>query len=514
MRALRLVAAGAAILAAATAGFAPVAIAQVAAVQAAPLRIALRQDADILDPTLARTYVGRIVFTSLCDKLVDLNVDLQIVPQLATGYEWTDSQTLVLKLRPGVKFHDGTDMDAASVKYSLERHLNMQGSSRRSEIAGVDRIETPDSGTVRIVLKAPNAPFLAQLTDRAGMIVSPKAAEVAGKDFGVRPICAGPYKFVERVPQDRIVLDKFAEYWDAGAYSFPRVVFQPIVDGSVRLANLRAGAIDMSENILPSDVEEARKDPRLKVVVSTALGYQSINFNLGKGPRADTKLGRDARVRKAFELAIDRTALVQVVYNGMFDPTAQAVAPASPFHAKDVKPPARDVARARALLAEAGVKTKLVVTMTLENSQDQRQTGEVLQAMLAEAGIELKLNTMEFASGLDAADRGDFETYLIGWSGRADADGNTWNATHTGAPLNYSGYSNPIVDAALEQARAVTDVSARAALYAKAAARTEEDLPIMYLYHPKNIAVLSSKLSGFVPVPDGMLRLRGVGMSK
>jgi peptide/nickel transport system substrate-binding protein len=508
MRAIPLVAAGAAMFALA-AGFASPVLAQ-----SAPLRIALRQDADVLDPTLARTYVGRIVFTSLCDKLVDLNADLQIVPQLATAYEWTDSQTLVMKLRPGVTFHDGTAMDAASVKYSLERHLNMQGSSRRSEIAGVDRIETPDPATVRIVLKAANAPFLAQLTDRAGMIVSPKAAEAAGKDFGLKPICAGPYKFTERVPQDRIVLDKFAEYWDAGAYSFPRVVFQPIVDGSVRLANLRAGAIDMSENILPSDVEEARKDPRLKVVISTALGYQSINFNLGKGPKADTPLGRDPRVRKAFELAIDREALIGVVYNGMFEPTAQAVGPASPFHAKNVVPPARDVARARALLAEAGVKTPLVVNMTLENSQDQRQTGEVLQAMLAEAGIDLKLNTMEFAASLDAADRGDFETYLIGWSGRADADGNMWNATHTGAPLNYSAYSNPIVDAALEQARAVTDVSARAAFYAKASAQTEADLPIMYLYHPKNIAVLSSKLTGFVPVPDGMLRLRGVAFAK
>ncbi len=502
MRALPL--AAAAMLASATACLA----------QTPPLRIALRQDADALDPTLARTYVGRIVFTSLCDKLVDLNADLQIVPQLAAAYEWTDSQTLVMKLRPGVKFHDGTNMDAASVKYSLERHLNMQGSSRRSEIAGMDRVETPDAATVKIVLKAPNAPFLAQLTDRAGMIVSPKAAGAAGKDFSLRPICAGPYKFVERVPQDRIVLEKFAEYWDAGAYSFPRVVFQPITDGSVRLANLRAGAIDMSENISPSDVEEARKDPRLKVVISTALGYQSINFNVGKGSRANTPLGRDPRVRKAFELAIDRTALVQVVYNGMFDPTAQALAPASPFHARDVKPPARDVAAARALLAAAGVKTPLVVNMTLENSQDQRQTGEVLQAMLAEAGIELKLNTMEFAASLDAADRGDFETYLIGWSGRADPDGNMWNATHTGGPLNYSGYGSPIVDAALEQGRALTDIPGRAAQYAKAAAQTHADLPIMYLYHPRNIAVMSSRVTGFVAVPDGMLRLRGVGMAR
>src|SRR6185437_12469036 len=156
------------------------------------LRIALREDGDILDPTLARTYVGRIVFAGLCDKLFDINEKLEIVPQLATSYEWTDPKTLLIKLRQGVVFHDGEKMDAAAVKYSLERHLNMQGSFRRSEINAMDHVEIVDPATVKIVLKAPSSPFLSQLTDRSGMIVSPKAAEAAGKDFTLKPVCAGP----------------------------------------------------------------------------------------------------------------------------------------------------------------------------------------------------------------------------------------------------------------------------------------------------------------------------------
>src|SRR5689334_20698554 len=144
------------------------------------LRIALPQDLDVLDPTLATTYVGRIVFAGLCDKLFDIDEKLRIVPQLATGYEWADDRTLVIRLRQGVKFHNGEPLDAAAVKYSMERHLNLQGSFRRSEINSIDRVEVVDPATARIVLKSPSGAFIAQLTDRSGMISPPKATEAAG----------------------------------------------------------------------------------------------------------------------------------------------------------------------------------------------------------------------------------------------------------------------------------------------------------------------------------------------
>src|SRR5262245_51110419 len=176
------------------------------------LRIGLAEDPDILDPTLARTYVGRIVFSSLCDKLFDIDEKLNVVPQLATSHETSpDGLTVTIKLRQGVKFHDGEAFDAAAAKYSLERHLNMKGSFRKPEIASVDSIEVADPSTLKLHLKVPFSPLLAQLTDRAGMMVSPKAAEAAGDKFGLKPVCAGPYKFVERVQQDRIVVEKFAD---------------------------------------------------------------------------------------------------------------------------------------------------------------------------------------------------------------------------------------------------------------------------------------------------------------
>ena len=283
------------------------------------LRIGLAEDPDVLDPTLARTYVGRIVFSSICDKLFDIDEKLNVVPQLALGHETSaDGKTVMIKLRPGVKFHDGEVFDAAAAKYSLERHLNMKGSFRRPELASVDTIEVVDPTTIRLNLKAPFSPLLAQLTDRAGMMVSPKAAEAAGDKFGLKPVCAGPYKFVERVQQDRIVVEKFADYWNKDQVFIDKITYLPIVDSTVRLANLRSGGLDMIERLLATDIKTVRDNPRLKLITAVELGYQGLTINLSNGPKANTPLAKDARVRQAFELSIDRDALNQVVFNGEF----------------------------------------------------------------------------------------------------------------------------------------------------------------------------------------------------
>src|SRR3979411_686191 len=208
------------------------------------LRIGLAEDADVLDPSIARTYVGRIVFASLCDKLFDIDAKLNIVPQLALSHEISaDGKTVTIKLRPGVKFHDGEPLDAAAAKYSLDRHLTMKGSYRRPDLGSVDKVEVVDPMTIKLILKEPFSPLLAQLTDRAGMMVSPKAAEAAGDKFGLHPVCAGPYKFVERIQQDPIVVEKFADYWNKDQVFLDKVTYLPIVDATVRLANLRSGGL-------------------------------------------------------------------------------------------------------------------------------------------------------------------------------------------------------------------------------------------------------------------------------
>ncbi len=251
------------------------------------LRIGLREDPDLLDPTLGSSYVGRIVFAALCDKLFDITPKLAIVPQLATGYEYTDPTHLVIHLRAGVKFQDNEPVDAEAVKFTLLRDLNAKGSMRRSEISSIDSIDVIDPLTVRLNLKHPDAPLIAQLADRAGMVLPPKAVEAAGDKFGLHPVCSGPFSFVERVPQDRIVLQRFPGYWNASAIHFDKVIYLPNPNPSVRLANLEAGALDLVEQIVPTDIAAVKKDPKLKLVEGNGLFYQGITFNVGNGPRAE-----------------------------------------------------------------------------------------------------------------------------------------------------------------------------------------------------------------------------------
>ena len=271
------------------------------------LRIGLADDPDILDPTLARTFTGRIVFAALCDKLVDISPELDIVPQLATEWQWVDdNKGLIMRLRQGVKFQDGEPLDAAAVKYSIERHLTLPGSTRKSEISAVAGVDIIDDHTVKLVLSAPSASLLAQLTDRAGMIVSPKAAQAAGENFGAHPFCAGPFKFVERVAQDRIVLERFADYWDKDSIKIDRIVYLPIPDTTVRLANLQSGGLDLVDRDAATDVETVRNDPRLELDAITGLGYAAITINIANGERSKTPLGQDVRLCEALQLSIDR----------------------------------------------------------------------------------------------------------------------------------------------------------------------------------------------------------------
>jgi peptide/nickel transport system substrate-binding protein len=345
------------------------------------------------------------------------------------------------------------------------------------------------------------------------MIVSPKAAQAAGDQFAAKPVCAGPFRFVERIAQDRIVLEKFPQYWNAANVHFDRVVYQPITDNSVRFANLQAGSLDMIERMQPTDLAAAKRNARIKVVPVNELGYQGITINTGNGERAKSPLGADKRVREAFELAIDRTILNQVVYEGMYTPTVQAVPPSSPYHNKTLKVPARNVERAKALLAEAGVRLPVVVNLTVSPNPDLRQVAEIIQSMTKEAGFDVKINVMEFASSLNAAERGEFEAYLLAWSGRPDPDGNLYVFITKDGPQNYGKYLNPDVDALMDKQRTVSVPAERAALLDRVMATTAADRPILYLWHRTNFIAHGARLTGFAPVPDALIRLQGLKLA-
>jgi len=483
--------------------------------QAQHLRIGLQDDPDMLDPHRARTYVGRIVFASLCDKLIDIDASLDFVPRLATAWAWSDdNRTLTFTLRADAQFHDGTRFDAAAARANLERALTLPDSARKGELVSVDKVEAPNPTTLVLRLKQPDATLLAQLTDRAGMMLSPATFGGDAAAVGRAPVCSGPYKFVERVQNDRIVLEKFAGHYAANDYHFDRLTFRPIPDTTVRLANLRAGSLDLLERMNPSDLPQAQADASVQVQQVSGLGWSRIVFNVGNGKRAETAIGQDKRVRQAFQLALDRSIINDVVGNGLFTPARQPYAPASPYHDAQKFPPlGRDVARAKALLKEAG-HARVKVELVFGNTTATAAMAELIQAMAAEAGFDVALRPTEYAAMLKEADAGNFEAQIVNWSGRIDPDGNIYSFKTCNASLNVGRYCNAEVDALLARARTVADVASRKALYDQAEAILQDELPAFYLYYQPLPFALNKKVQGFVPVADGMIRLQGVRFSE
>ncbi|MGH7155395.1 MAG: ABC transporter substrate-binding protein, partial [Acetobacteraceae bacterium] len=214
------------------------------------LRIGLNDDPDILDPAQSGFFVGRIVFAAVCDKLIDIDAKNDFVPQLATAWQWSpDSRALTLTLRDGVRFHDGTVLDADAVRTNLERYRNAPYSLRKAELKPVSAVEVVDPHTVRLVLAQPYAPLPAVLADRAGMMISPAGIARLGNKLADELPCAGPFKLTQRVPQDRIVVDRFPGYWNADAIKLDEIVYQPIPSTTVRLVDLKAGQLDMVERL-------------------------------------------------------------------------------------------------------------------------------------------------------------------------------------------------------------------------------------------------------------------------
>ncbi|MGV1800689.1 ABC transporter substrate-binding protein [Agrobacterium vitis] len=481
-----------------------------APVVAADLKIGLSEDPDVLDPAQSRTFVGRIVYTAMCDKLVDVSPDLKIIPQLATGWAWSEGgKVLTMTLRQGVKFHDETPLNAEAVVATIQRNMTMPESRRKSELASVEKVDAIGSDTVKFTLKAPDSTLLAQLSDRAGMIVSPKAAKELGANFGSHPVCAGPFKFVERVQQDRIVLEKFGDYWNKDQIFINKLTYLPIVDSTVRLANLRSGDLDMIERVAPTDAASIKSDGKLDFEQAVGVGYMAMYVNIGNGPRANNPLGKDKRLRQAFSLAIDREALNQIVFEGTALAGNQPFPPVSPWYDKRIPVPARDVEKAKALIKAAGFD-RVPIELQVSNSATVLQMMQVVQSMVAEAGFDVTLKTMEFATMLNEQTAGNYQISRSDWSGRVDPDGNLHQFVTCKGGINDTKYCNPAVDTLLNEARQSTDDAVRKQKYDAADEILNDDLPIIYLGHQSWLWASSKKITGFVPSPDGMIRLTGM----
>ena len=486
------------------------------------MTVALAEDPDLLDPTLARTFVGRIVFANLCEKLYDVNDKLEIVPQLAASLPKISDggRTVTIDIRQGLKFNDGTTLDAKAVKTSLDRHRELKASSRASELDPVKSVRAVDSDTVELRLDGAYAPLTAQLADRSGMVMSPKQLDKLGEKFSSSPVCVGPFEYVSRKEGDQIVLKKAPDYYDASKVKLDRLVFRIFEEGSARSANLRSGDVNVAERLDPTDLAAIRGDSNLQLLDRTSLGYQGITINVGnknglgeKYENVGTPLAEHKELRQALSLALDRDAISKIVYQGNVVPGCGPLSPVSPFYDKGLKCPARDLAKAKQLVQQSGVPTPVPVRLMLNTDAVTLRLGQTIQAMAKEAGFNVQLQPTEFTSALDKGDAGEFDTFQLGWSGRIDPDGNIQQFVGGTGSQNISGYTNDALDKVLDQGRSELDQGKRTQIYQQATQTILDESPLIYLYHDKYFTGAGQNVVGLQFFGDGLLRFKEAGFS-
>jgi peptide/nickel transport system substrate-binding protein len=478
------------------------------------LRIGLDSDLTTMDPHLSTAAVDRQVYQSIYNPLVRLDKDLTLKPELADSWNFTDPTTLVMKLHKGVKFQDGTDFNAQAVKVNFDRMMNPDTKSlRAAEISSVKEVQIVDDFTVKLILKAPNAALLAVLSDRAGMMISPAAITKYGKDLARNPVGTGPFSFVEWVTGDHLSLKKFDGYWEKAAdgQALPYldgVIYKPVTDGTVRLTSLKTNTLDMINAIAAKDVAPMRasKDPILDEV--TGLGWQGLYTNDGVAPFDKVE------VRQALNYALDRDSLAKNVLFGTVTPGQGPIPPSSWAYDASINIYKRDVAKAKDLLAKAGLTPPVKFPCIIVNTPDSQVIGQALKEQLAEAGFEMDIQLLDFATALAKSNAKDYTCFQIGWSGRPDPDGNVYSFLYTNAPSNSSNYSNKQVDALLDQTRTTYDQAQRKALYTQLLTTANNEGALAFLYWGSDFKLWSAKVNGFVHVPDMMIRTKEMWLAK
>ncbi|QCR42366.1 ABC transporter substrate-binding protein [Curtobacterium sp. SGAir0471] len=481
------------------------------------LVMALSAEPDRLDPTTSSSLYTRYVMETMCQKLYDIDAEGTVVPMLATELPTVSDggKTVTFPVHTGYRFADGTPFDADAVVTTLERNLTKDDSSRKSEMGPVTAIDAVDDHTVRIRYATPFAPITAALADRAGMVMSPTALAQEGDGFGDAPVCIGPYKFVERVPQTSITVERDPMYHDPASAHFDRITYRIITDASIRAQNLKSGDVQVADTISTQDVDELMERKDLSILRTGSLGYQGITINLanqdgvGTDPKPlDTPLATQRKVRQALSMSINRAELVQSVFRGWADVACSPIPDTSAYATDASKAcPEYDPERAKELLEQAGVQQPFPIEMEVTNTPDTVRFAQALQAQARAGGFAITITPVEYTTLLDDQTRGDFQALQLGWSGRVDPHGNIGSFLGTGGGNNYPGYSDPEVDDLIARASQATDQQERADLYGQLVTKVQQDDPIIYLYRTRSITGVSTDVAGVSTYADGVVRL-------
>ena len=472
------------------------------------LTVAIFADPLTFDPHLAGNIQGRETCRAIHDTLLTIDQRGRLAPGLAEKWEQPDDRTVVLHLRQGVTFHDGTKFDSAAVKYNIDRIRGGKlgaAAIRAGEIITLDTVETPDAATVVFHLKSPFSAFLYPFTDMTGCIGSPTAFERYGLEYGLHPSGTGPFKLVDYLKDGHTTLERNGSYWIPGKPLLDRLTLRPIPTDSTRLAELQAGGVQLAEALPLQDIQRLRQSH--DIVVSEKVGFRWEYFGLNLHEQYP---GRSKPLRQAFQWAIDREALHHVAYFGTGSIGYDGILPGSPFHDANYQPFKHDLDKAKRLIEQSGLPSPIVFPAPLQPDPVKQRAAQVLQANIEPLGIKLDIQQVDTAGYGAALRTGVLQIDLQGWWGyRPDPDQylaillGSW-----GSYAKYNAYNNPQMDTLIHGEQAARSEAERHQMFRQVSELMNEDAAYVPWHYSSDFKGLHPKVKGFVHPQDGIIDFR------
>jgi peptide/nickel transport system substrate-binding protein len=454
--------------------------------------VAMPADATALDPHRTNDGPSFLVINQIYETLL-VRSARGLEPRLAVSWKPTGDRTWEFKLRRGVKFHDGTPFGAEAVRFTFERFVNPQSRARAFFVLSmVEGVRVIADDTVQITTRFPFAALLNHLTHPATSIVSPAAVGRFGAEFARNPVGTGPFKFESWIARDRITLVRNDDYW-GGPPQIARVVMRPIPEASTQIVELESGGVDVVFNMPADAVPRLERNPRVTVYKEPSFSANYIGFHLERPPF------NDVRARRAVGHAVRVAGLISFFLKDLALPANGPLAPVVFGANPDLPGYEYDLDRAKALLAEAGVRPGARARLVVFESAEWRRIAQAIQASLQPVGIQVEVDVVEFGTWLSRLERGDFDLYGMRWGTvTLDADYTLYSLFHSSQipNPNYSRYRNPEVDRLLEEGRATADQGRRERLYRRAQALIVRDAPMIFLYYPLSTYAVRSELRG------------------
>ncbi len=471
------------------------------------LAVSLPNDAKSLDPTFQINFTERQPLYLIFNTLVGLAPDFGIVPELAERWEMQDNgRLLVLHLRSGVRFHDGTAFDAKAVKWNLEHRMDdaVNSPSRAQLTELIDAIDAPDDSTVAIKLKGPAPSLLGMLAQREGFMMSPTAAEASGASFGQKPVGTGPFVFKEWSQGNRIVVEKNPNYWEPGKPYLDRIIFIQTQNPAIGIPRLLTGELDFVGALTPIEVRPLEKQKGIRLEQSPGSRWQALQMRVDRPPFDNLKL------RQAIAHALDRKRMVDIMMDGKAALAEGFTQPGLWWFDAELKSYPYDPDKAKALLAEIGPLSGLQLHLSTQPVTLYQQISQLTQEQLKAVGLDVQIEPVSVSDWYPLLIQGAINFLPIRWTQRPDPDGLFTYLFHSKSKANTSHYLNPEVDALLDKARSLQDEAERARLYREAQRLMVHDLPYIPLFFSVEYAAMRDNVHGFEWIPDEIPRFRSV----